>query len=96
MSSELIGILGVGAALLGVGVALAGLLVSSLRGVEKRLGARIDSLERRVDTVESKLVGRLDALDSRMTVVERGLAKLEGLMEGIRDAMFGTRQVSRA
>ena len=103
MSSELIGILGVGVALLGVGVALASFIVSGLRGFEKRLGARIDSLERRVDAVESKtedrlgalgkkLEGRLDALDSRMAVVERGLAKIEGLMEGVRDALFGTRR----
>ena len=89
MSSELIGILG-------VGVALASLLVAGFRGVEKRLGARIDSLERRVDTVESQLVGRLDALDSRMAVVERGLAKLEGLMEVIRDAVFERRRSAKS
>ena len=75
---------------------MAGLLVSSLRGVEKRLGARIDSSDRRVDTVESKLVGRLDALDGRMTVVERGMAKLEGLMEVIRDAVFETRRAAKS
>ena len=96
MSNELIGILGVGVALLGVGVTMAGLLVSSLRGVEKRLGTRIDSVERRMDSVESKLVGRLDAFDSRMTVVERGLAKLEGLMEGIRDAVFERRRSAKS
>ena len=105
MSNELIGILGVGAALLGVGVALASFIVTGLRGFEKRLGARMDSLERRVDALETKtedwlraletkLEGRLDALDTRMAVVERGLAKLEGLMEGMRDALFGTRRAS--
>ncbi len=100
MSSELIGILG-------VGVALAGLVVTGLRGFEKRLGARIDSLERRVDAVgskledglgalETKLEGRLDLIDNRLGAVERGLAKLEGLMEGMRDAMFGTRRAANS
>lgn len=96
MSNELIGILGVGVALLGVGVALASFIVGGLRGFEKRVGARIDSLERRVDAVESKLEGRLDALDSRMAVVEPGLAKLEGLMEGMRDALFERGRAAKA
>ena len=77
MSSELIGILGVGVALLGVGVALASLLVTGLRGVEKRMGARIDSLERRVDALEARMTGRMDALEQkledRLDVVENRL-----------------------
>lgn len=85
MSNELIGILGVGVALLGVGVALASLLVTGLRGVEKRMGARIDSLE-----------GRMDTFDARLAVVERGQAKLEGLLEGIRDAMFERRRAAKS
>ncbi len=107
MSSELIGILGVGAALLGVGVALAGLLVSSLRGFERRLSARIDSVERRVDALETKtehglgalekkMGDRLDLIDNRLGTVERGLAKLEGLMEGMRDALFGSRRAANS
>ena len=107
MSSELIGILGVGVALLGVGVALASLLVTGLRGVEKRMGARIDSLERRVDALEARMTGRMDALEqkledrldvveNRLGLVEHGLAKLEGLMEGVRDALFGTRRAAKS
>ncbi len=78
MSSELIGILG-------VGVALAGLLLTGFRGIENRLGARIDSLE-----------GRVDSLDARLAVVERGQAKLEGLLEGIRDAVFERRRSAKS
>ncbi len=85
MSSELIGILGVGVALLGVGVALAGMLVTGFRGVERRLAARIDSLE-----------GRVDAMDVRLAVVERGQAKLEGLLEVIRDAVFERRRAAKS
>ena len=118
MSSELIGILGVGVALLGVGVALASFIVSGLRGFEKRLGARIDLLDRRVDgletkievglaalenklenrmgTLQKKLEGRMDLIDNRLGAVERGLAKIEGLMEGVRDALFGTRRAAKS
>ena len=85
MSGELIGILGVGFALLGVGVALASFVVTSLRGFEKRLGARIDSLE-----------GRMDTFNARLAVVEPGQAKLEGLLEGIRDAMFERRRAAKS
>ena len=118
MSHELIGIMGVGVTLLGVGVAFASFLVTSIRGVEKRLVARIDSLERRVDgletrievglgalekklesrmdTLEKKVDDRLDSIDNRLSAVERGLAKLEGLMEGMRDALFGTQRAANS
>lgn len=84
MSNELIGILGVGAAL--AGLLLTGFrgLEGRIRGVESRLGARIDSLE-----------GRVDTLDARLAVVERGQAKLEGLLEVIRDAVFERRRSTK-
>lgn len=118
MSNELIGILGVGAALMGAGVALASFIVTGLRGFEQRLGVRMDSLERRMDaletrmevnfrahetkmegalgTVEKKLQDRLDLIDNRLGAVERGLAKVEGLIEGMRDALFGYRRAANS
>lgn len=71
--------------MLGVVVAMASLLLSGLRGVESRLGARIDSLE-----------GRVDTLDARLAVVERGQAKIEGLLEVIRDAVFERRRSAKS
>ena len=91
MSSELIGILGVGVALLGVGVALASFIVSGLRGFEKRLGARIDSLERRVDGrgIEDGRQARLPSgnkLENRTGTLQK---KLEGRMDLIDSRMGG-------
>ena len=38
----------------------------------------------------------MDLIDNRLGAVERGLAKLEGLMVGMRDALFGTRRAANS
>ena len=38
----------------------------------------------------------MDLIDNRLGAVERGLAKIEGLMEGVRDALFGTRRAAKS
>ena len=38
----------------------------------------------------------MDTFDARLAVVERGQAKLEGLLEGIRDAMFERRRAAKS
>jgi hypothetical protein len=53
-------------------------------------------LEDGLGALETKLEGRLDLIDNRLGAVERGMAKLEGLMEGMRDAMFGTRRAANS
>ena len=50
----------------------------------------------RMSTLEEKLEGRMDLIDNRLGAVERGLAKLEGLMVGMRDALFGTRRAANS
>jgi len=67
-------------AILAVGVALAGVVLTGLRGVRADLGRRIDKLEERVAAVER---GQAE-LRERM-------AKLEGLLEGLREAISGRR-----
>ena len=51
---------------------------TSIRESEQRLDAKIV-------TLDAKIV----ALDSRVSVIERGQARLEGLLDGIREALFG-------
>ena len=71
-------------AILAVGVALAGVVLTGLRGVRADLGRRIDKLEERVAAVER---GQAE-LRERM-------AKLEGLLEGLREAISGAPHRSR-
>ena len=75
MSGEMI-------AIVAVGVALAGVILTSLRGTEARLGERINGLE-------SRLRDDMKQLGDRVGRLEHGQAKLEGLLEGLREAITG-------
>ena len=66
-------------AIITVGVALAGLMVLMFQLTHKRL----DSLDQRCIRIEQ----RLDAFETRFSVLEQRQARLEGLMEGIRDML---------
>ena len=74
MSAELI-------AILAVGVAVAGLILNAQRAVGE--------LRREVKQDTAGLNKRLDDLDGRLRAVEHGQAKLEGLLEGLREAIAG-------
>ena len=102
MSGEII-------AILAVGVALAGLLLTSSRGLrqdmrqdmtrmESRLDERIGALESRLDervsALESRLRDDMKQLGDRMGRVEHSQAKLEGLLEGLREAITGRAKAS--
>ena len=65
-------------AIVAVGVALAGVILTSLRGTEARL---------REDT--SRLRDDIKQLGERVARVEHSQAKLEGLLEGLREAISG-------
>ncbi len=80
MSPELI-------AILAVGVALTGVQLAGLRG----LGARIDRVEARIDQRFEQVDRRFEQLEARLARVEHGQAKLEGLLEGLREAITGRR-----
>lgn len=61
-------------------VAVAALLLRSNSRIEERLGARIDETNKRID-----------GIDNRLRAVEHGQARLEGLMDGLREAISGRR-----
>ncbi len=61
-------------------IAFAALMLRSNARLEERLGARIDETNR-----------RLDGIDNRLRAVEHGQARLEGLMDGLREAISGRR-----
>ena len=83
MTPELIAIVTVGVALAGVGVALAGVILTSIRGVRQDM-ARL----------ESRLDGKIDALSAQLGELRERMAHLEGLMEGLREAIVGRAKAS--
>ena len=83
MTPEIIAIVTVGVALAGVGVALAGVILTSIRGVRQDM-ARL----------ESRLDGKIDALSAQLGELRERMAHLEGLMEGLREAIVGRAQAS--
>ncbi len=86
-------------------VAVAALLLRSHSRLEERLNARIDETGKRIDETNKRIdeVGknlgaridetnrRLDGIDARLRAVEHGQARLEGLLEGLREAIAGRR-----
>ena len=83
MTPEIIAIVTVGVALAGVGAALAGVILTSIRGVRQDM-ARL----------ESRLDGKIDALSAQLGELRERMAHLEGLMEGLREAIVGRARVS--
>ena len=93
MSIELAGIL---IAILAVGVTLAGLILASSRGLrqdmmrlESRLDAKIDASESRLREDMKKMREDMKEMSDRLARVEHSQAKLEGLLEGLREAITG-------
>ena len=75
--------------LIAVGVGLAALMTvrfAWLRADISGLGKRLD---RRTDDLDERMGTRIDGLDGRLRAVEHGQAKLEGLLEGLREAISG-------
>ena len=59
--------------------------------MEQQFNGRFDAMEQqfngRLDAMEQKNDARFQALDMRLRAVEHGQAKLEGLLEGLREAI---------
>ena len=73
MSPELIGILT-------VGVAIVAVMFTALQRIDKRF----DRIDQRFDRIDK----RIDALEVRVASLEKGQARLEGLLDGLREALF--------
>ena len=87
-----------------VGVALAALMIGLFTWLRQDMGGRIDRLESRTNQrfyrLESqtnerfRVDERFDRPETRLAAVEHGQAKLEGLLEGLREAISGRRAAS--
>ena len=79
---------------------MAGLILTSNRGLrqdirqditrmESRLDARISALESRMDERINGLESRFDAMEKQFGELRERMAHLEGLLEGLREAITG-------
>ena len=82
MSIELISVL---VAVLAIGATLAGLILTSNRGLRQDMGR----LESRLREDTSQLRDDIKQLGDRVGRLEHSQAKLEGLLEGLREAISG-------
>ena len=88
MSPELIGILAVGVAIVAVVFTAMQRTDKRIEALEMRIDKRIEALETRIDRRMDALEGRLEGLETRIASLEKGQARLEGLLDGLREALF--------
>ena len=90
MSVELISVL---VAVLAIGATLAGVILTSNRGLRKDMREDMKQGESRLredmGKLESRLRDDIKQLGERVARVEHSQAKLEGLLEGLREAISG-------
>ena len=84
MSAELI-------AIIAVGIALAGLLQVRINRLEDRQRSDLNSLEERQRKILTGLEDRIGAMERGQAELRERMAKLEGLLEGLREAITRTR-----
>ena len=85
---EVISIIGSVAA---VGIGLAVLIVRSVAWLDRRIDRLEDKLGKRIDGVEDSLGKRIDGVERGQAELRERMAKLEGLLEGLREAISGRR-----
>ena len=90
MSVELISVL---VAMVAIGATLGGLILTSSRGLRRDMREDIGKLEsrldERIDRLEARLRDDIKQLGDRVARMEHSQAKLEGLLEGLREAISG-------
>ena len=69
--------------MIGVGIALGGLMAIMFQITNKRM----DSMEQRLARIEQRMDQRFDGFEARFAALEQRQARLEGIMEGIRDML---------
>ena len=77
-------------AIVTVGVALAGVILASIRGVRQDM-ARLES---RLDGKIAGLESRLDGMNTQLGELRERMAHLEGLLEGLREAITSRARAS--
>ncbi len=80
--------------IIGVGIVLAGIILNGQRNLRAEIERRFEQVERRFDQVDRRFEQvdrRFEHVEGRITALDRGQARLEGLLEGLREAVTGRR-----
>ena len=91
MTTELISVL---VAVLAVGVTLGGVILTGLHGIRREMGdlrREMGDLRGEIGGIRGGLSEFRRDMETRLSAVERQQAKLEGLLEGLREAITGHR-----
>ena len=102
LTPEVIAIVTVGIGLAGLVLGLNSTTRTLLNTIQGNLNTVAGNLTKRIDSVEANLTKRIDSVDGRMVTLEKDMrsemgevrermAKLEGLLEGLREAITGQR-----
>ena len=91
MTPEIWTILGTGITLAALGIAGFTLLWRYITRVEQRIEARFADLKTDLTATEKRNEERFGELGTRLHTLEIQMAKLEGLLEGLREAITGKR-----
>ena len=86
MSVELISVL---VAMLAIGATLAGLILTGNRGLRQDMRQDMAKLESQLDGSIKALESRFDAMEHQFGELRERMAHLEGLLEGLREAITG-------
>ena len=76
-------------AVLAIGATLAGVILTSVRGLRQDVRQDIARLESRLDERINGLDSRFDAMEKQFGELRERMAHLEGLLEGLREAITG-------
>ncbi len=87
--------------IIGVGIVLAGIILNGqrnlradYRALRAEIERRFEQVERRFEQVDRRFEQvdrRFEHVEGRITALDRGQARLEGLLEGLREAVTGRR-----
>ena len=81
-------------AVMAVGVTLGGLFLTGLHGIRREIGdlrREMGDLRGEIGGIRGELSEFRRDMETRLSAVERQQAKLEGLLEGLREAITGHR-----
>ena len=76
-------------AILAVGVALAGVILASNRGLRQDMAQMESRLDKRISGLESQIGELRERMTHEVGELRERMARLEGLLEGLREAITG-------
>ena len=76
-------------AMIAVGVGISGLILNGQRNIREEMRNSEARLREEANARSEKIEGRLEKIEGRLGVLELQQAKLEGLLEGLREAISG-------